>query len=113
MNQEVFAEADRAELISVINDITKVSKKEIEAVLTAFPQAVAMLLKFSEPLEDGSKRAEIHNIGIFRLKKQAASVGVGISAGVEIAEHMTLKIKAHKGLLDAVSDQFELETKNR
>jgi len=110
---EVFAEADRSEMIGVIHDLTKVSKADVKAVLTAFPEAAAMLLKFSKPMDDGSKRAEIHGIGVFRLKQRAASIGVGFSAGVEIPEHMTLKVKAHAGLLEAVSKQFEIEVKNQ
>lgn len=108
-----FAEADRTEMIGVIHDMTKVSQQDVEKVLSAFPGAIAMMLKYSEPLPDGSKRAEIHNIGIFRLKRREASVGAGLAAGLDIPEHLTLKVKAHKGMLDAVQEQFEMETKNQ
>ena len=110
---EVFAEADRTELISVIQDITKIDKKDIESVLKAYPEAISMLLKFSKPMNDGSKRVEINGIGIYRLKQQPASVGKGLAAGVEIPAHLTLKVKAHRGMLDAVTNHFDMEAKNR
>lgn len=114
LEEIISKEADASEFRSVLYEVTgaEVTEGAIIDVLQNYPQAIALLLKHSEALPDGSRRCELWNGFVMHLDKRGASEGHGIAEGVEIPEHYTIRVKLHKKFLDTLSKEFELEVKN-
>jgi len=114
LEEIISKEADASEFRAVLYEVTgaEVTEGAIADIIVNYPKAIALVLKGSEPLPDGSRRCELWNGLIIHLDKRDAAVGHGVAEGVEIPEHYTVRVKFHKKFLDTLSNEFGLEVKN-
>lgn len=110
----VTGEADLQELLAILTEITppRIDREAVRDVIAFLPEAIALWLSKSEPLEDGSRRGEAHGLFILHLRPVEEAEGHGVADGVTIPAHLALHVKAHKGLLDTLEGAFALPVKN-
>jgi len=88
---------NKAELISAVADKSCMSKKDTEAVITAFTAVVEDALK-------GGDKVQLTGFGAFEVKERAARTGINPSTKqpIEIPASKSVAFKAGKLLKDAI-----------
>ena len=88
---------NKTELVAAMADNAKLTKKDAEALLSAFTDVVAKELKKGE-------KVQLVGFGTFEVAKRAARKGRNPQTGAEIkiAASKSPKFKAGKALKDAV-----------
>ena len=89
---------NKAELINAVAAAAEVSKKDVEAVLTATLDAI------TDALKEGDK-VQLVGFGSFEVKKRAARIGRNpkTKESIEIPASVVPVFKASKALKDSVS----------
>ena len=89
---------NKTELIAAIAEKTEVSKKEVAAVLAAFPEAVAGALKKNE-------KVQLVGFGTFYAAERKARTGRNPQTGkaIKVKAAKVPKFKAGKALKDALN----------
>lgn len=110
----VYSEADREELLSIIDERTDypVSKAAASVVFDALPECMAELLKASTPHADGTIRCEIYGNVIITLKYHEAYTADVFGASVEVPAGYRVYTKLHSVALDALEAQFGMPCRN-
>ena len=93
---------NKAELISEVAELTELSKKEVDAVLTATLDAI------QSALQDGEK-VQLVGFGAFDVKERAPRMGRNPKTlkEIEISASRVPQFKAGKALKDAVDLKAE------
>lgn len=106
--------ADNSEFRSTLYDLVKedYGKEAVEMVTNAYPEAVAVWLRFGGDSDSNGNYFGRNKEFVFRLNKVPAQPGHGVAEGTAEEEHYALHIKASSKLLEALSEKFGLEVKN-
>lgn len=113
-------EADAQEVFAVQREIAVGMEPKDEFLTLALAKksnetlfrAIGYCLANSEPLEDGSRRVEMHDGLIVRARLKPEQEGTAFGQAFTEPEHWDIDVKLHAGALRAISEQLGLQSKN-
>lgn len=74
--------------------------------------AIGYCLAKSQPLEDGSRRVEMHNGLIVRARLKPEHEGTAFGQAFTEPEHWDIDVKLHAGALRQIAEELGLQAKN-
>lgn len=117
---KITGEADANEVFAVQRELATGMEPKDEFLTLALAQksnetlfrAIGYCLAKSQPLEDGSRRVEMHGGLIVRARLKPEHEGTAFGQAFTEPEHWDIDVKLHAGALRQIAEELGLQAKN-